>query len=179
MYFHVGRGLYFGSYKSPRILPWSIGVIILVLTMATAFLGYVLPYGQMSLWGSQIICPTCNNIISFIFESILLINVYNMKDKPIKRILSYKRIGPHNKDIISIFYGCLLGDSHAEYRVNTTRFSIAQEANHKEYLLWLHNIIASYGYCTITQPKIYIRLSKEGKIRKVIRFHTFSYTSIN
>ena len=55
MYFHVGRGLYYGSYKSPRILPWSIGVIILVLTMATAFLGYVLPYGQMSLWGATVI----------------------------------------------------------------------------------------------------------------------------
>nr|WBU10888.1 apocytochrome b [Malassezia psittaci] len=55
MYFHVGRGLYFGSYKSPRVLPWSIGVIIMVLTMATAFLGYVLPYGQMSLWGATVI----------------------------------------------------------------------------------------------------------------------------
>lgn len=63
MYFHVGRGLYYGSYKSPRILPWSIGVIILVLTMATAFLGYVLPYGQMSLWGENKYCPKCNNSV--------------------------------------------------------------------------------------------------------------------
>ena len=55
MYFHVGRGLYYGSYKSPRVLPWSIGVVILILTMATAFLGYVLPYGQMSLWGATVI----------------------------------------------------------------------------------------------------------------------------
>ena len=39
VYLHIGRGLYYGSYKSPRILPWSIGVIILVLMMATAFLG--------------------------------------------------------------------------------------------------------------------------------------------
>ena len=62
MYFHVGRGLYYGSYKSPRVMPWSIGVIILVLTMATAFLGYCLPYGQMSLWGKDY-CPKCNNII--------------------------------------------------------------------------------------------------------------------
>nr|AUN28133.1 apocytochrome b [Malassezia obtusa] len=55
MYFHVGRGLYYGSYKSPRVLPWAIGVVILILTMATAFLGYVLPYGQMSLWGATVI----------------------------------------------------------------------------------------------------------------------------
>jgi len=55
VYFHIGRGLYYGSYKSPRILPWSIGVIILVLMMRIAFLGYVLPYGQMSLWGATVI----------------------------------------------------------------------------------------------------------------------------
>ena len=51
VYLHIGRGMYYGSYKAPRTLPWSIGVIMLVLMMAIAFLGYVLPYGQMSLWG--------------------------------------------------------------------------------------------------------------------------------
>jgi len=55
VYMHVARGLYYGSYKSPRILAWSIGVIILILMMAIAFLGYVLPYGQMSLWGATVI----------------------------------------------------------------------------------------------------------------------------
>jgi len=55
VYAHVARGLYYGSYKSPRVLVWSIGVIILILMMAIAFLGYVLPYGQMSLWGATVI----------------------------------------------------------------------------------------------------------------------------
>jgi ubiquinol-cytochrome c reductase cytochrome b subunit len=55
VYMHIARGLYYGSYKSPRVLVWSIGVIILVLMMAIAFLGYVLPYGQMSLWGATVI----------------------------------------------------------------------------------------------------------------------------
>lgn len=55
VYLHIGRGLYYGSYRSPRILLWSIGVVILVLMMGTAFLGYVLPYGQMSLWGATVI----------------------------------------------------------------------------------------------------------------------------
>jgi ubiquinol-cytochrome c reductase cytochrome b subunit len=55
VYLHIARGIYYGSYKSPRILPWSIGVIILVLMMGTRFLGYVLPYGQMSLWGATVI----------------------------------------------------------------------------------------------------------------------------
>lgn len=55
VYGHIGRNLYYGSYKSPRVLPWSIGVIMLVLMMGIAFLGYVLPYGQMSLWGATVI----------------------------------------------------------------------------------------------------------------------------
>nr|YP_009487255.1 apocytochrome b [Russula foetens]AWB36157.1 apocytochrome b [Russula foetens] len=55
VYAHIARGLYYSSYKSPRILVWSIGVIILILMMAIAFLGYVLPYGQMSLWGATVI----------------------------------------------------------------------------------------------------------------------------
>jgi len=55
VYLHIARGLYYGSYRSPRTLPWAIGVIILVVMMATGFLGYVLPYGQMSLWGATVI----------------------------------------------------------------------------------------------------------------------------
>ena len=55
VYLHIGRGLYYGSYKTPRTLVWTIGTIIFILMMATAFLGYVLPYGQMSLWGATVI----------------------------------------------------------------------------------------------------------------------------
>ena len=55
VYAHIARGLYYASYKTPRTLVWIIGVIILILMMATAFLGYVLPYGQMSLWGATVI----------------------------------------------------------------------------------------------------------------------------
>lgn len=55
VYLHIGRGMYYGSYKSPRTLTWTIGTIILILMIATAFLGYVLPYGQMSLWGATVI----------------------------------------------------------------------------------------------------------------------------
>ena len=55
VYLHIGRGLYYGSYKAPRTLVWTIGTVIFLLMMATAFLGYVLPYGQMSLWGATVI----------------------------------------------------------------------------------------------------------------------------
>jgi len=55
VYLHIGRGLYYGSYKAPRTLTWVIGTIMLILMMAIGFLGYVLPYGQMSLWGATVI----------------------------------------------------------------------------------------------------------------------------
>ena len=55
VYIHMFRGLYFGSYKAPRELLWQLGVVILLLMMATAFMGYVLPWGQMSFWGATVI----------------------------------------------------------------------------------------------------------------------------
>jgi ubiquinol-cytochrome c reductase cytochrome b/c1 subunit len=54
-YIHMARSLYYGSYKAPRELLWILGVIILLLMMATAFMGYVLPWGQMSYWGATVI----------------------------------------------------------------------------------------------------------------------------
>src|SRR6266478_1461972 len=54
-YTHVFRGFYYGSYKEPRELLWMLGVVILLLMMATAFMGYVLPWGQMSYWGATVI----------------------------------------------------------------------------------------------------------------------------
>ncbi|HHS83487.1 MAG TPA: cytochrome b [Gammaproteobacteria bacterium] len=55
IYLHMFRGLIYGSYRQPRELLWIIGVIIYVLMMATAFMGYLLPWGQMSFWGAQVI----------------------------------------------------------------------------------------------------------------------------
>lgn len=55
VYLHIGRGLYYGSYKAPRELLWILGCIIYLLMMATAFMGYVLPWGQMSFWGATVI----------------------------------------------------------------------------------------------------------------------------
>jgi quinol-cytochrome oxidoreductase complex cytochrome b subunit len=55
MYIHMFRGLYFGSYKAPREILWILGVTIFALMMATAFMGYVLPWGQMSFWAATVI----------------------------------------------------------------------------------------------------------------------------
>ena len=55
VYIHIFRGLYYGSYKAPREMLWIIGIIILLTMMATAFMGYVLPWGQMSFWAATVI----------------------------------------------------------------------------------------------------------------------------
>ncbi|HEY8593715.1 MAG TPA: cytochrome b/b6 [Devosiaceae bacterium] len=55
VYVHIFRGLFYGSYKAPREILWMLGVLIFLLMMATAFMGYVLPWGQMSFWGATVI----------------------------------------------------------------------------------------------------------------------------
>ncbi|MDA9552975.1 cytochrome b N-terminal domain-containing protein [Emcibacteraceae bacterium] len=55
IYIHILRGFYFGSYKAPREILWFLGIIIYLLMMATGFMGYVLPWGQMSFWGAKVI----------------------------------------------------------------------------------------------------------------------------
>jgi hypothetical protein len=72
-------------------------------------------------------------------ESYIFIVIYlaPKANKIAKRIKAEKRVGPHNKEILNIFYGSLLGDSHAERRINGngTRLSFSQESHNKEYLL--------------------------------------------
>lgn len=177
MYLHIGKALYYGSYRTPRVLVWTIGVIILVLTMATAFMGYCLVYGQMSHWGN------------FIASNIIILLLLFRNDKGIwninKNITKRKEVDnfnePLNNEIISIIYGSLLGDGHAEKRKGGkgTRISFYQESNHDDYLLYLHSLIANLGYCNTNIPKITTRLGKDGNIRKIIRFHTWTYDQFN
>ena len=69
VYIHIFRSLYYGSYKSPREVIWIIGMIIYLLMMMTAFMGYVLPWGQMSFWGATVI-TSLFSAIPFIGEGI-------------------------------------------------------------------------------------------------------------
>lgn len=62
VYLHILRGLYYGSYASPRELVWIVGVVILLLMIITAFIGYVLPWGQMSFWGATVITSLASAI---------------------------------------------------------------------------------------------------------------------
>ncbi|WP_068315288.1 cytochrome b [Polycladidibacter hongkongensis] len=69
VYIHICRGLYYGSYKAPREISWILGVLIFLIMMATAFMGYVLPWGQMSLWGATVI-TNLFSALPFVGESI-------------------------------------------------------------------------------------------------------------
>jgi len=66
VYIHIARGLYYGSYKAPREVLWILGVVIFLLMMATAFMGYSLPWGQMSLWGVTVITNLFSSIDSVV-----------------------------------------------------------------------------------------------------------------
>ena len=95
VYGHIGRNIYYGSYKSPRVLAWSIGVIILVLMMAIAFLGYVLPYGQMSLWGATVITNLLSAIPVFGQDLVELIwGGFSVSNATLNRFFSLHYILP-------------------------------------------------------------------------------------
>ena len=62
LYLHIARGLLYGSYRKPRELVWLIGCALFVLVMAEAFVGHLLPWGQMSYWGAQVITTLLESI---------------------------------------------------------------------------------------------------------------------
>src|SRR5258708_36045553 len=86
LYIHMFRGLYYGSYKQPRELLWILGVIILILAIMTAFMGYVLPWGQMSYVAAT--------VITNLFSAIPLIWQY----------------------IVTFMWGCFTGGDPSLYR---------------------------------------------------------------
>ncbi|MDJ1257609.1 MAG: cytochrome b N-terminal domain-containing protein [Candidatus Midichloria sp.] len=71
IYLHIAKALFYGSYKSPRELLWFLGIIIFIIMMATAFMGYVLPWGQMSFWGAKVI-TNLFSAIPFFGEDIVI-----------------------------------------------------------------------------------------------------------
>lgn len=119
-------------------------------------------------------------LLYIVFISIISSTNDNTSSK-VSRIKGIYRIGPHNKDVLSIIYGSLLGDAHAEKRLagRGTRISFFQEDSHLEYILYLHKFLAEAGYCNNKTPVVSVRLGNKGKIRKIARFSTWTYTSFN
>lgn len=95
VYAHIARGLYYGSYKSPREVLWWMGIIIFFLMMATAFMGYVLPWGQMSYWGAAVITNLLS-VIPFVGEQIVmwLWGGFSVNDATLNRFFSLHYLLP-------------------------------------------------------------------------------------
>lgn len=99
------------------------------------------------------------------------------------RVRASNRIGPHNKDIIYVLIGSLLGDAYANKRsIEGTRICYRQSIIHKDYLFWIYNFFYSRGYTSNLEPRMYTRVLKKGKqstIHYGYEFNTFTFRSFN
>ena len=95
VYLHICRGLYYSSYAYPRQMLWNVGVIIFLLMIITAFLGYVLPWGQMSFWGATVITNLAS-AIPYIGESIVywLWGGFSVDNATLNRFFSFHYLLP-------------------------------------------------------------------------------------
>ena len=134
----------------------------------------------MSLWGFQN-KPQIYIILLFLFILVKISPIDLDITSKVIRLKGIFRIGPHNKDVLSIIFGSLLGDAHAEKRIGGlgTRIHFYQEAVHVEYLYYLHKLLSKLGYCNPKIPAVTSRLGQKGKLRKILRFRTWTYTSFN
>ena len=141
---HIGRGLYYGSYLAPRVLVWSIGVIILVLMMAI-----------FNIW------PNCE--IDFFNVNPILSNILPMNKSRTKAIL---RIGPHNKETLDVIICGMLGDFWADTIkgkiYNSTRFQIEQSLSNSSYIHFLTLYLYKLGYCARPVPSLIEKKDKSN-----------------
>lgn len=136
VYAHIGRGLYYSSYKSPRVLVWSIGVIILILMMA-----------NNDFW------PNCKYdfyTVKYITSVMIPFNKARTKAK--------LRIGPHNKEVLDVLICGMLGDFWADKipgnLLNSTRFQIEQSISNAAYIHYLSLYFYELGYCARPIPTL-------------------------
>ena len=87
--------------------------------------------------------------------------------------------GPHNIDLVSVLFGALLGDAYGEKRQGKSRICFQQESNNRAYLNWIHQFLASRGYCSSRKPKIATKIGPHGRLRYLSRIRTFSFGSFN
>ncbi len=112
VYLHIGRGMYYGSYKAPRTLVWAIGTIILIVMIATGFLGYVLPYGQMSLWGATVI-TNLMSAIPWIGQDIVefIWGVFSVNNATLNRFFSLHFVLPFVLAALALMHLIALHDT--------------------------------------------------------------------
>ena len=166
VYLHIGRGLYYGSYRAPRTLVWVIGTVILILMMA------------INKWPNWFLKYHVKDD-SKINTQILPFNKTRTK--------AINRKGPHNIDILSIIICGMLGDWWGNKikgkQINSVRFIIEQSVNNSAYIHHLNIILYQLGYCSNITPKLVVKYEPindkrlDTTIRYNYRLTTFSFTS--
>lgn len=172
VYLHIGRGLYYGSYRTPRIGVWVIGTIIFFLMMAIS---------KIREWPKQMLIWN----IKFIFL------LYSLNDlsfiKP--RIKALHRIGPHNLDVLSIIICGMLGDWWADKLIyssgSSVRFHLEQAVVNLAYIDHLTYLLFNWGYCSKLIPKLVkkSKIKRDKLINNEDRFNyrltLYTFTSLN
>jgi ubiquinol-cytochrome c reductase cytochrome b subunit len=98
-----------------------------------------------------------------------------------RKLTSLERIGPHDKNVLSIIIGSILGDTHLEKRKKGLGTRIIFEQSHKnvEYLMWFHNYFSIRGYCNPKTPKLHLRIKKDNKVYYHYRVTSYTFSSLN
>lgn len=162
VYMHIGRGLYYGSYKSPRILPWSIGVIIFILMMAI-----------IKLW------PNCEYDNTYVLYCQCLTGKMLPFNKA--RCKAINRIGPHNKQVLDIIICGMLGDFWADNipgkQLDSIRFNIEQSISNSAYIHHITLLFYNLGYCARPVPTLIAKSDRLISNRFNYKLTLFTFSS--
>jgi len=171
VYLHIGRGLYYGSYKTPRTLTWVIGTIILILMMA-----------KRKIW------PNWMLISDIKINQKNLNNLYILPFNKARTKALY-RIGPHNIDVLSIIVCGMLGDWWGDkikgQVLSSVRFNLEQGVNNSAYIHHLNLLLYNLGYCSNITPKLVIKSEglRDNRLNKAetrfnYRLTLFTFTNL-
>lgn len=169
VYLHIGRGLYYGSYKAPRTLVWTIGTIIFILMMAIK-----------KTWPNWMLTSHVDKASIYKLESAAETSIPFFSKA---RTRAVRRIGPHNKDVLDVLICGMLGDWSAEKIPGqispSIRFSMDQAIRNSAYLHHLTLYFYEQGYCSSIVPKLLTRPGRDNRLdnRYDYRLTLFTHTS--
>jgi ubiquinol-cytochrome c reductase cytochrome b subunit len=192
VYMHLFRGLYYTSYAQPRELVWLLGVVILLVMILTAFIGYVLPWGLylalnkvkslqdlLNLWTNLVPCEGDSLFEPLSTKALGVTELCWYYAFFVPRIPASQRIGPHPNEVYSFLTGSLLGDGYAERHGDGTRFHFHYSHKNMEYLVSLQQCLVSQGYCSDQKAKIRPMIGAKGQVYYSVRFRTYTFASFN
>lgn len=160
VYSHMARGIYYNSYKSPRVAPWTIGVIILILMIGNFCLNCIENYYVLDF---------------YLYECVATAAVIKQKNS---RVLAVNRTGPHDYNVLCLIIGGLLGDMWGTLikgkTLDSVRFGLEQSTKNSSYLISLWEEFKFYGYASNKKPTIQNRASGNN----TTRFYLYTYTSL-